>query len=244
MLCDDMCIAIIPARRDRELRTLRRLFDPQRRPKLLQGLIGHQNASDMTSLSILRYKPDRRLVARLDVNGRPRAVLKVIAAADYNQALIGAVGAAAHAGARVLGCDASRRAFVMEWIDGDPLCPVEAGRAPDQSAVRETGAALARLHAATFRPADRISHADDIEALGEVGSAMAALHPDLGREVAGISGDLASRLRNGGLRAHAHPWRFQCRSGREFRRRTGDPRLGQGGHRRSRPRSWHLPGAR
>jgi aminoglycoside phosphotransferase (APT) family kinase protein len=194
VLCDDACIAMIPARRDRELRTLRRLFDPQRQPKFLRALIGHQNACDVTSLSILRYKPGRRLVARLDVDGHPRAVLKVIAGADYNQALIGAAGAAAHDGARLLGCDASRGGLVMEWIDGDPLCPVAAGLAPDQSAIRETGTALARVHGATFRPADRISHDDDIEALAEVGSAMATLHPGLGRQLSRIAGKLASRL--------------------------------------------------
>jgi aminoglycoside phosphotransferase (APT) family kinase protein len=191
---DDMCVAMIPARRDRELRALRRLFDPQRQPKFLRGLIGHQNASDVTSLSILRYKPERRLVARLDVNGRPYAVLKVIGAEDYNQALIGAVGASAHDGARILGCDAGRGAIVMEWIDGDPLCPVAAGRVPDRSLVTRTGAALAKLHAAPFRPAEEVSRADEIEALGELGPAMDALHPELGREVARITRDLASRL--------------------------------------------------
>jgi aminoglycoside phosphotransferase (APT) family kinase protein len=194
VMLDEACIAVIPARLDRKLKALRRFGDDAHRAKVLRRLIGRGSGISEGDFDILRYKPGRRLVVRLDVKGRPRAALKVIGAADYNQALIGAVGAAAQGGARLLGCDAGRGVLVTSWIAGDPLCPAATGRAPARTMVAETGAALAKLHAATFRPAAKVTRADELDALGDVEPAMSALHADLGREAGRLAGMIASRL--------------------------------------------------
>jgi aminoglycoside phosphotransferase (APT) family kinase protein len=194
LMLDAACVAVIPARLDRKLKSLRRLDDEEHRAKVLRRLIGKDSSIRKGSVEVLRYKPGRRLVARLDVDGRPRAALKVFGAADYDQALIGAVGAAAHGGARLLGCDAGRRMLITEWVDGDPLCPDATGRAPAGSRVAETGAALARLHGAAFRPAARVTRAKALTALGEVEPAMRALHAELGREAGRLAALIAARL--------------------------------------------------
>ncbi|MGI3212338.1 phosphotransferase [Roseovarius tibetensis] len=194
VMLDAACIAVIPARLDRDLKSLRRFCDAARREKFLRRLIGRRSGIWKGEIEILRYKPGRRLVACITAKGRPRAALKITAATDFNQALIGAAGAAAHEGARLLGCDAGRCALVTEWIDGDPLCPEALGRAPDMDAVARTGAALARLHAAAFRPAAATTRADELAALDEVAPAMTALHTELGRKAGRIAGALADRL--------------------------------------------------
>jgi aminoglycoside phosphotransferase (APT) family kinase protein len=194
VMLDAACVAVIPARRDRALRAIRRLDAEAHRAKVLRRLIGRHSGICTAEAEVLRYKPGRRLVVRLDAKGRPRAVLKVIGAEDYNQALIGAVGAAAHGGARLLGCDAGRRMLVTDWIAGDPLCAAATGRAPSFAKVAETGAALARLHDAAFRPAAKFMRADALAALAEVEPAMRALHAELGREAGRLAGIIAARL--------------------------------------------------
>lgn len=194
LMLDDACIAVVPARLDRALGTLRRFGDEARRPGFLRRLIGRRGGICDGDYTILRYKPGRRLVARLDVAGRPRAALKVTAAADFDAALIGATGAAALGGAPLLGADAHRHALVTGWVTGEPLCPVAAGRPPGISAIAQTGAALANLHAAAFRPAARTTRSGEVAALEEVAPALAALDQPLSLRAGQLAREIARRL--------------------------------------------------
>jgi aminoglycoside phosphotransferase (APT) family kinase protein len=194
VMLDESCIAVIPARLDRELKALNRFCDAERRSKFLRRLIGRRGGVWEGDHALLRYKPGRRLVARLDVDGRPKAALKVTGPEDYNQSLIGAAGAAALGGAPLIGADAGHCALATAWIAGEPLCPVATGRPPSRLAVARTGSALAALHAAAFRPAARTTRADEAAALGEVEPALTALDRVLGVEAGLLAGAISRRL--------------------------------------------------
>ncbi|MGS4947831.1 phosphotransferase [Meridianimarinicoccus sp. RP-17] len=193
-LWDDVCLAIIPAQRDRSLRALRHLFDPRREPKLFRGLLGKQAARRVTGITLLRYKPDRRLVARLDGEGGPLGAMKIMSRAGFPQALAGASGSEARGGARLLGADGARCAIVTEWIDGNLLCPVNAIEIPDAEAVVATGRALASLHAGGFRSAFRQSPVREAMARGEIVSFLSELHPELGQLATVVARQLGRAL--------------------------------------------------
>jgi aminoglycoside phosphotransferase (APT) family kinase protein len=179
-LWDDVCLAIIPARRDRSLRALRHLLDPRRQPKFLRRLLGTQAAEAVTGMMILRYKPDRRLVARLDGADGPLGVLKIVTNAAFPQALAGATGSEARGGAKLLGTDGDRCAIVTEWIDGDLLCPVNTCGMSDVNAFVATGRALADLHACGHRSIFHTSPFRETQKLQEIVSDVSMLDPHLG----------------------------------------------------------------
>ena len=188
---DDLRIVFVPARLDRGLKGLRRFFDPERRQKMLRKLAGRRAGGTDAVPYLLRYKPGRRLVARLDDDdGHPRAALKATSRESFKQALIGATGAAALGGAPVLGADASRCILVTSWIDGQLLCPATAAEIPDREVTAKAGKALAGFHGAEFLPPTRMSRGSDSAALTEIVAMLGILHPRLGE----MAGEIAARL--------------------------------------------------
>lgn len=133
---------LVPLAGDRKLRGARRLADPDRRAKLLRRL----GLGD-TCLSVLRYKPGRRLVLRADGPAGPRAVIKLHArAGDWEAALAGARFCEAAGGPAIIGISEKHRAIAMAWAAGGEL-------GADNPAERFglAGLALAAAHA---RPPD------------------------------------------------------------------------------------------
>jgi Ser/Thr protein kinase RdoA (MazF antagonist) len=180
---DDACVAVVPASRDRGLRALSRLGDTGRRRKLLGRLIGRNSAMIHPEPLVLRYKPGRRLVLRLGGTQGPHASLKSTAQGEFTQSLIGATAAAAMGGAALLAASPEIHTLVTGWVAGVPLCPELAGRQPTLADLRATGAALARLHAAHFRPPHRITRSDEAKELIKAKGDLAVLAPTLAREV-------------------------------------------------------------
>lgn len=191
---DAACIVVVPARLDRHLRALRRFLDPGRQPKYLRRVIGRREDFCKGEIELLRYKPGRRLVARIDRKGVPRAALKITGSEDFNGALIGATGAAAHGGAPLLGASGELRALVTSWVEGQAVCPQMLGHAPDPAAIAEVGAALARLHADPFRPAASIRPADDGDALIAVAEDLLPLDACLADDAKRIGAEVADRI--------------------------------------------------
>lgn len=183
-------IAVVPMARDRRLRAVRQLADPELRRRFLGKLLGARSELAKGDLTLLRYKAGRRLVARLDHRGAPAAILKVYGAADFPRALLGAAAAAALGGAPLLGFCIARRTLVSGWVDGAPLCPAHAGP-PSAAALRLTGARLARLHAIPYRP----PHGPATKVgLARVAADLAALAPDLARQAAALAASLRRAL--------------------------------------------------
>ncbi|TJZ89872.1 hypothetical protein FA743_17460 [Paracoccus gahaiensis] len=184
----------IPARLDRHLRGLDRLLDPDKGPRHLRRMARARLDLASCRMVLLRYKPGRRLVARIDLDGQPWAVLKVMGEADFDRALIGATAAMAQGQAPLLGADSRLRAILTAWIPGRPVCPEMTGHAPDPAVVAQIGAALAALHGDPFRPAADWSAEGDAEAVLTAAADLGALDPDLGARAGGLAADLAARL--------------------------------------------------
>jgi aminoglycoside phosphotransferase (APT) family kinase protein len=169
-------IALFPLRRDRDLTALRRIADPEGRVAFLRALLGQRSELADGALTLLRYKPGRRLVARLDHAGTPAAVVKAYTAEDFPRALDGAATAAALGGAPLRGVCLESHVVVCGWIEGRTLCPLAT------EAVRRTGAWLARLHATQLG----MPH-DGAAPLARIVADLAALAPDLAERAAPVA---------------------------------------------------------
>ena len=144
----------------------------------------------------LRYKPQRRYVARLDgANGA--AVLKLYAASGYDAAVRGlrAFESGAPLGVvRSLALSDADRAMVLEWVPGTPLRDRLAAGCSDQNALSVTGAALADMHRQAGRGLLPITRANQAGALVDLAHSLARVSPELSARIDRVAGELATRL--------------------------------------------------
>ncbi len=154
---------LVPLAADRELPAARRLVDPDRRARLLTKL-GLADAR----LTVLRYKPGRRVVLRADGPEGPRAVIKLHGlSSDFKAARAGARFCEAAGGPAVIGISKRNRAIAVAWAAGQEL---DAHASAQR--FRLAGLALAAAHARPtcetlrrFRPPDARTAIRAIEAL-------------------------------------------------------------------------------
>lgn len=177
---------------DRKLPELALIQCPERRRGLLRGLLPWDLDGARLAVETINYKPDRRWVGRLDVDGRPRAALKLYAPPQLRDARERALLFQESGALRlppVLGVLGEKGGFVAyEWIDAPPLG--ERIAAGDPAAVAAAGAALAELHAQ--RP-ERLAHHDRdhwISALSASAELSCFLAPRLTKRVSALLGRL------------------------------------------------------
>jgi len=192
---DDLCVAVLPASLDRDLRALARLADREQRQQMLRRLLGPDAAG--ATLRLLRHNPNRRAVLRVEGPGGPLALAKVHAEDEWPRTHDNARLAEARGGARVLGVAEDRRLIFYDWIAGRPLWSDGAGLA-GAAAVEATGAALARLHRADPGNIRRITPAEEAGELAAAVRALAGLLPDLGERAEALTRTVAARLTDHG----------------------------------------------
>lgn len=160
LVMDDCATAVYLFPTDRRLKALRRLASAGETRNLLTKLFPRQSALHDGALHLLRYKPERRYVARLDTAQGAQAVLKCYTPGGYAAAKAGAetfVSRGALRLARSAGYSDRHHILAFDWQAGRPLQDILADSGVALSgkiaAVRLTGAALAELHA---HPAGRL----------------------------------------------------------------------------------------
>ncbi len=178
---------------DAQLKALKWLSDPARAERHMERLFRHVAVEGPVSLVPIRWKPERRFVARVDSRGQPIAVLKVWATADYARALAGATFAAAAGGPPLMAASAAVGAFAMRWTEGASLCPAAAG-AVDLDGVAAAGRALAALHQAPLVPPVALDRAVAGEALRARGRDLGWLLPALADRAARLAERVTAAL--------------------------------------------------
>ena len=138
---------------DNKLKTLRTLHNAENKRRLFENLFGDRRDLIEGTLHLLKYKPERRFVARLDLDGAPRALVKFFKPASY-EAAKEAPGKFSSQGrlkiAGLLGHSDEHRALAFEWFAGAPLrrTVLATGMLESErlAAVELAGAALGELH--------------------------------------------------------------------------------------------------
>ena len=188
---DDLCVAVLPAHLDRDLRSLARLADPMQRARIMAELLPGVARAE---LRLLRHNPARRAVLRLDVDGVPFCSVKLHAGADWARARDNAFLAQTHGGPRVLGVIEKRQLILHEWVPGHPLWSPDTGLVGPE-AIRATGAALARLHQADPGTVPATTqHGGGTADLTAAVTMLAALLPALGDRAQALAHGVAAHL--------------------------------------------------
>lgn len=158
---------------------------------------------------VLRYKPERRLVMRLQQDGRPRGLLRACIEQDFEATLAGAQLAQTVQSTPLLAVDAARHCLVLPWLAGqsldrlfaaelpvitpDPLSVTDSApsatarrfaiEAADLSLLTDVGQLLSNLHQTSAPHPIQRHTAHDIDALQQACTTLAYLQPDLADEV-------------------------------------------------------------
>ncbi|MGH3089945.1 MAG: phosphotransferase family protein [Rubrobacteraceae bacterium] len=186
---------------DDELRSLKKLASLEDRRNLLKRIAPDLPEIRDGELRTLRYKPERRYVARVEVDGEPRAIVKFYREEDYRRARRNAgvfSGGFATTGpfrlTEMIGNSKRRRAVAFEWREGRPLREALLDPEERTAALETSGAALAEFHAQDPGGLRRLDRGDEAKTLLSLVEPLVHNSPRLEGEIRNLAVDLAGRL--------------------------------------------------
>lgn len=174
-----LCILLRHPAQDREIGRPLWLVDGGEQRRVLNACSLPLSENADVQISILRYKPERRLVAKVLQNGSPVAVLRSGAPDEFGKMLVGNAFGVAHGGVALTGADGTGRILATRWQKGESLCPEE-GRLPDDLLCAELGKKLARIHEATYCHPTRYMLQDEAASIEGVGNSFRHILPEYG----------------------------------------------------------------
>ncbi|MCP1659867.1 phosphotransferase [Neisseria perflava] len=172
----DVCIILQHPMYDRGIGHLKWLTSKKHRRHILRACSLPATDRDEPDVKILRYKPERRLVARVSRHGHPIAILRSASPDEFTKMLIGNAFGVSHGGVLLLGADGTSCTLATKWQKGRSLCP-EHGTPPDAELTRELARKLSRIHAATYRHPTCYGIAEEIQALQGVANTFKHILP-------------------------------------------------------------------
>jgi hypothetical protein len=188
-------VALFPS--DDKLPSLARLMNSDGRRHLLARIAPHRTDWLDGDIEILRYKPERRAVARLMVEGTPRAVLRLFPPRGFAAALAGARAyrsCNAVRIARLLGKTVRHRMIALEWLPGRCLTDALNHKGFHLGGISAVGAALAALHAQNPSRLPQRSRAEEAVPLMDVADWLAAVVPNSATVARTLARTLGVRL--------------------------------------------------
>jgi hypothetical protein len=183
---NDAKVKALPLIADEESRSLvlREIFPD--RPELWQGRVSH-----------LAYKPERRLVARLDNGNGPQAVLKTYTLHGYEAPRRLSQRFTSRGALRLapdLGRTDRHQTLAFGWLPGRLLSDAILDPSFSAGALEPVGAALAELHAQDAGGLPRQTGADVAAALLAEADTLGALVPEIAPRAQILAQRLAARM--------------------------------------------------
>lgn len=202
----DLAIAVYVFPNDHEVRALRRLLDPRRGWRTLKRLQRADKSLWKGSLRTIRYKPERRCVAQLILDDKPRAVTKLYTDSAFDLARSNARAFADQPHlqtAPLLGVAARYCALTWQWIEGPGLMQLLKESSTPQDSLDRVGDALGKLHRQQLSLQTTLATKDYAAALQNAVRAIEEFYPELGPRAEKLYQRLAKLLTE-------HQWRSQA----------------------------------
>ncbi len=186
---------------DRRLKATGLLEQPGKRERLMRALFPDRPEYSQARLRHLRYKPERRYVARADAPDGGRAVIKFYNEDGYRAARRGAGAFSSRGALHHLACSGhldARRVLAFDWQPGESLHTLLSDSQDDSGMQRRalelTGAALAELHAQTPQCLERPGNGAEGDRLMAQAGTLAQLCPELRAVAERLARDCLARL--------------------------------------------------
>lgn len=197
MILEDQAVVISTFPNDRELKALPHLADPEERRELLRRLVADRPGLWSGTIRRLRYKPERRYVARILADDGASVALKLydessFDAARANEATFESRGPLQLA--RQVGRSKRHRLLAFEWLPGRPLDEALADPSLEAEAGTTVGAALAELHSQEPTGLAYLTRDEEAMTLLALAPEIGFVCPDLVERVRNLAERLAGRL--------------------------------------------------
>jgi tRNA A-37 threonylcarbamoyl transferase component Bud32 len=174
-------IAVFVFPNDYEVKSLRKLFEGERTPRRLRRMLPAHPHLQHATPTILRYKPERRFVGKLEAEGGPAAVLRLYPPnqfADIRERSWAFKSNTDLHIPRVVGDSERYSALSHEWVDGQTLSDALEGEGI--GVLERVAGALAALHRQRPRLGTMYSASDYCRGLTGAVDAVASLDDQLG----------------------------------------------------------------
>lgn len=172
----DLCIMLLHPAYDRGIRHLGWLIKDKLKYQLLSCCDLTEQTQEKISIDILRYKPERRLVAKI-VHGNQKWVVRTIKSSDFSRVLTGAAFGAAQGYVKLLGVNGPCCSVITNWQEGESLCP-ETGFICSTEDIYQLAALLAKVHATNYSHPITYQMSDEIQSLKGVQKTFEHILPD------------------------------------------------------------------
>jgi hypothetical protein len=185
---------------DRRLPALASLVDPEARGLLMRAVAPQEHELRTAQLEMLHYKPERRYVGKLSVDGRARAIVKLYEERDFPNAWRSADAIRDFPEcerlrvSRALGRSEQRRIIVSRWVRGEPLHTWLQGAAIDPSPMQGIGAALAAFHRQASGSLAPVTREQEAMATLSASRTVGELEPRLAHPAQRLASRIASAL--------------------------------------------------
>lgn len=182
---------------DDKLRTPKLWADPVRRRRLMRRVAPGVLFSVSSASTILRYKPERRLVARLEAKNGDVVVVRGCLPTDFERCAAGASAFQPREALRVASCVGASRgdsAIALAWLEG---CSLDEALARDDAPLAmlgTVGTALAELHGQPVASLRTMAREQEVARLSAVSEAVAFLCPAVAGRVRAVFERIADRL--------------------------------------------------
>jgi aminoglycoside phosphotransferase (APT) family kinase protein len=183
---------------DAKLRSIRRLGDPAARRHLFSRILPERPELWEGSIETLRYKPERRYVARLSAGPAAPVALKFTLEEDFAAVNANAKRYRSREVLRLperVGVLKAQGVLALEWIEGVSLAEALAGEESVAVALGQVAAALGELHERRGKKLPTRTTETDAALLRSNAAGLARLWPPLASRVRDLAGRIFSRLR-------------------------------------------------
>lgn len=182
---------------DRRLPSLQQFHDPVGREPLLRRLFPAQPDLWSGSIRYLKYKPERRCVAQLLVEGQPAAILRLYTEHGYRNAWQSSKGLASRGLLQIadrLGRLSRENILAFEWLPGRSPQELLSRGHEGRTATERIGAALAELHIQAPKHLQIITRDSEAADLRATAESLASICPQLRAAAVATAGRLADAL--------------------------------------------------
>ncbi|HEV8606238.1 MAG TPA: phosphotransferase [Tepidisphaeraceae bacterium] len=182
---------------DAALDSLAVLNNDSQTRRLLKRLLPQFAANSACSIRRLSYKPERRYVGQLVMDGHPHAVLRFYTESDFLRASRNAKVLRSGSSPRLperLGRSRQYAVTALQWLEGALLSELLAEEGFDAASLSRVGRVLSEWHATDAGKLEPKTRPMEVESLTQSAESAAAIYPELREDLHDLCNTLGQHL--------------------------------------------------
>ncbi len=182
---------------DNKIKSLCKLISPETRNKFLSSIFPGHTDYWSSEISTLRYKPERRYVSRMSVNGENVGALKAYTEKGFIYSNAGSkniIKTERFRIARQIGYSKKKYVRVFEWLNGRSLSGLLLNGEDSITLLKNLGEAIAELHLSRVEGAVIFTKEMELKRITDVAKGVESLYPAADKRFIECSNKIVQQL--------------------------------------------------